>query len=112
MRPAPAAASPATAWHLYVVRTGSGALYTGIATDVARRLAEHAGGTRGAKALRARGPLTLVYAVALGERSLALRAEARFKRLTKPGKEALVGTAPEAAALLGALRLEGDPRQR
>jgi predicted GIY-YIG superfamily endonuclease len=28
-------------WHLYLVRTAGGRLYTGIATDVDRRLAEH-----------------------------------------------------------------------
>jgi putative endonuclease len=36
-------------WTVYMVRAGNGALYTGIATDVARRLAEHAAGAgRGA----------------------------------------------------------------
>ena len=45
-------------WSLYLIRDAAGRLYTGISTDVARRLAEHAAG-RGARALRGRGPLAL-----------------------------------------------------
>ena len=42
-------------WHLYMIRVKSGSLYTGIATDVDRRFAEHeAGGKKGSKYLRAR----------------------------------------------------------
>ncbi len=46
-------------WYLYLIQTASGTLYTGITTDVARRLAEHCCG-RGAKALRgeAHSPLS------------------------------------------------------
>ena len=68
-----------TAWALYVLRTRQGYLYTGIATDVRRRIEEHSGG-RGAKALRGRGPLALVFSCRLGDRSTALRTEARVKR--------------------------------
>ncbi|MDX1590109.1 MAG: GIY-YIG nuclease family protein [Oleiphilaceae bacterium] len=42
-------------WSLYMLRTASGALYTGITTDVQRRLQEHRKGVRGARALRGRG---------------------------------------------------------
>lgn len=42
-----------TPWHLYMLRLPSGMLYTGITTDVARRLAHQAG--KGAKALRGKG---------------------------------------------------------
>ncbi len=91
-------------WHLYVLRTRHGALYTGITTDVARRCAQHAAG-RGAKALRARGPLTLVHAVELATRGEALRAEHALKRLSKPAKEALLACRPEADALRRALGL-------
>lgn len=41
-------------WHLYLLRTASGMLYTGITTDVARRLTQHQAG-KGAKALRGKG---------------------------------------------------------
>ena len=45
---------------LYIVRCADGQLYTGIATDVTKRLAEHESGPRGAKFLRGKGPLEVV----------------------------------------------------
>lgn len=78
------------AWRLYVLRTGSGSLYTGISTDPQRRLREHAGGSRGARALRGRGPLELVYELPARDRSEASRLEAAVKRLDRRSKEALI----------------------
>lgn len=72
-------------WHLYLIETAAGALYTGITTDVTRRLAEHRAG-RGAKALRGKGPLHLVYHECIGERGEALRREAVMKRLSPAAK--------------------------
>ena len=78
-------------WSVYIVRCGDGTLYTGIATDVRRRIAEHRRrGGRGAKYLRGRGPLRLLFARAIGARSLALRLESRIKKLPKARKEALI----------------------
>lgn len=91
-------------WHLYLIRTRRGALYTGITTDVDRRLAEHqSGGTRAARALRSRGPLRLVYSARVGDRSAASRLEAAVKRLPKVDKEAIVAHAPDAKGLLARL---------
>lgn len=77
-------------WHIYLVRCRDGSLYTGITTDVAGRFAGHQGknGT-GAKYLRGRGPLTLVFQHKLGTRSLALSVESRVKKLSKAQKEEL-----------------------
>jgi len=78
-------------WYLYVVRTVHGTLYTGIATDVARRYAEHcAGGTRCARYLRAHPPAALVLRQPIGSRAVALRVEYRFKRLPRAAKDAVV----------------------
>ncbi|KUJ84974.1 GIY-YIG nuclease family protein [Microbulbifer flavimaris] len=78
-------------WFIYLVRTARGALYTGITRDVERRFAEHsAGGVKAAKALRGRGPLTLVFQQGLPDKSSALVAEARIKKWGKAKKEALV----------------------
>lgn len=94
---------------MYIARTRTGALYTGIATDVARRLREHeAAGPRGARALRGRGPLALVYTVEIGDRVLAQRAEHAIKRLPRAAKTALVATAPDARTLLRRLAIAGD----
>ncbi|XKE46462.1 GIY-YIG nuclease family protein [Halomonas organivorans] len=72
-------------WSLYVLETAAGALYTGITTDVSRRLAQHRAG-RGAKALRGKGPLRLVYQERVGEHGEALRREAALKRLSAVAK--------------------------
>jgi putative endonuclease len=94
-----------SAWFVYVLRSADGALYTGITTDIDRRLAQHEAGT-GAKALRGRGPLELAYRRRLGERGLALRVEHRLKGLSKARKEALIARGPTRARLLKALGLE------
>ena len=51
---------------------------------------EHETGLRGAKYLRGRGPLQLVFEQAVGDRSTASSLEHRVKRLDKAAKEALV----------------------
>ncbi len=80
-------------WHLYLVRCHDGSLYTGITTDVARRFAEHQENSgAGAKYLRGRGPLVLVFQKKLGGRSLALGMESRVKKLSKARKEELIRT--------------------
>lgn len=95
------------AWHVYILRTRLNSLYTGIATDIGRRMDEHAGGgAAGAKSLRAKGPLRLEYQACLGSRARASRVEYRIKRLGKPGKEAIVRGQPSAAELLELLELE------
>lgn len=78
-------------WSVYVVRCRDGALYTGIATDVRRRIAEHAQNRgKAAKSLRGRGPLHLVFQRAIGSRGLALRVEGTIKKLPKARKEELI----------------------
>ena len=78
-------------WCVYLVRCRDRALYTGIATDVPRRFAEHVReGGRGSKYLRGKGPLELVFVRAIGPKNLALRVESRLKKLRKTQKEALV----------------------
>ena len=80
-------------WYLYLVRCRDGSLYTGITPDVARRFAEHQGNSdTGAKYLRGRGPLMLVFQKKLGSRSLALGVEGKVKKLSKARKEELIRT--------------------
>ena len=89
-------------WSVYLIRAAGGVIYAGIATDVDRRLDEHRAG-RGAKYLRGRGPLAVVYRRKLGSRSLALSVERRLKRMTKAQKEAIVRVAPSRRRLLRTL---------
>jgi predicted GIY-YIG superfamily endonuclease len=87
-------------WHVYVVRTRDGELYTGVTTDVARRIAEHRAGGRGARYLRGREPLEIVYRKRLGERGLALRVEWRLKRRPRADKLEIVTRRLSRRALL------------
>ena len=75
---------------LYIVRCADGQLYTGIATDVAKRLAEHESGPRGAKYLRGKGPLEVVFAETVGNRAAASQLEYRVKRLSRVQKLDLI----------------------
>ncbi|MBQ0746365.1 MAG: GIY-YIG nuclease family protein [Marinobacter sp.] len=81
----------ASDWFVYMVRTANGALYTGISTDVSRRFAEHQGGTpKGARSLRGKGPLELVFCSPAGDRSRASKLEWHIKQWPRQRKEALV----------------------
>ena len=77
-------------YSLYIVRCADGSLYTGISTDVERRLQEHERGLRGAKYLRGKGPLRLEYQHHIGDRSIASQAEFHVKRLDRRDKEELI----------------------
>jgi putative endonuclease len=76
-------------WTVYMARCGDGTLYTGVTTDLERRLAEHNTGSGGAYT-RSRVPVVMVYQEAAGDRSLAQRRECAIKRLSRAEKEALV----------------------
>ncbi len=91
-------------WSIYLLRCGDGSFYTGIATDVSRRIGEHEQGKRGAKYLRGRGPLELVYQRSVGDRSVALRIEYRLKQLPKIEKENLQQLPSRIDKLLNEIR--------
>jgi putative endonuclease len=91
-------------YSVYLVRCRNGSLYTGIATDVSRRLSEHEVGTKGAKFLRGKGPLELVYQQEIGDRSLASRIESRVKRLSNKEKADMQGLSERIDNFLAQLR--------
>lgn len=72
-------------WRAYLVRCGDGSLYTGVSTDVARRVAEHAAG-RGARYTRSRPPVELAWRSAKLDKRTAHRLEWRLKRLPRNDK--------------------------
>ena len=74
-----------TTWYLYILRCADGSLYTGITTDVERRLEEHRSG-KGAKYTRGRGPLELVYREVCSSHSDALKREYAVKQLVRKDK--------------------------
>lgn len=75
-------------YYLYILKCADGTLYTGIAKDLARRIKEHNSSTLGAKYTRGRRPVKLVYSKKFRNRSLAAKAEASIKKLSR--KEKLV----------------------
>lgn len=76
-------------WYLYILRCKDGSLYTGITTDVGKRLEVHRSG-HGAKYTRGRGPLELVYREVCGTHSDALKREWVVKHLPRGRKQALI----------------------
>ena len=81
-------------YYLYILRCADKTLYTGITTDLKRRVAEHNSSALGAKYTRARRPVKLVYAKKFRGRSLAARAEARMKKLTRKEKLIIIKKSP------------------
>lgn len=78
-------------WCIYIVRCSDQSLYTGITTDIARRVREHNGEEgKGAKYTLSKRPVTLVYLETTSTRSLALKREYAMKRLSRQQKEALL----------------------
>ncbi len=78
-------------WFVYILRCADGTLYTGVAKDVDRRVAEHNGSNRlGASYTRGRRPVMLVYREEAMSRSDALKREHEIKRLARKEKLALV----------------------
>lgn len=80
-------------WCLYILRCGDGSLYTGVTTDLPRRLRAHREG-RGAKYTRGRGELTLVYRESCLSQGAALRRERQVKKLKRAEKLKLIQSHP------------------
>ena len=89
---------PTDGWFVYVLRCADGTLYTGITKDLARRIRQHNDGTA-SRYTRSRRPVKLVYQESERSQSLALKREAKIKKLTRQTKLALIrqasGTAPK-----------------
>lgn len=76
-------------WSVYILRCADGTLYTGVTTDVARRLRVHQSG-KGAKYTRGRGPLELVYWEEYLDKGAALKRELAIKALSREEKLKLI----------------------
>ncbi len=77
-------------WYTYIVRCNDETLYTGVTTDLARRLAEHNSARGGARYTRTRQPVQLMFAEKLASRSLACRREYIIKKLSAAAKKRLI----------------------
>jgi putative endonuclease len=79
-------------WFVYILRCADDTLYTGITTDVSRRINEHNGLSKikGAKCTRARRPVKLVYSEPCTDRSAAGKREWEIKQLSRTQKMLLI----------------------
>ena len=68
-------------WHVYILKCKDRTLYTGVTTDLKRRVEEHNTDKLGAKYTRPRRPVTLVYSEILKNRAHAQKREAEIKQL-------------------------------
>ncbi|MCE9517719.1 GIY-YIG nuclease family protein [Candidatus Nomurabacteria bacterium] len=77
-------------YYVYIISCADNTLYTGITTDIVRRLKEHNNTKLGAKYTKGRGPFTLVYSRRFRNRSNASKEEIRIKRLNRKDKLILI----------------------
>jgi len=76
-------------WHIYILRCKDNRLYTGITSDLKRRISEHKKG-RGCRFTRCRIPVKLVYSEKATSRPAALKREAEVKDLPRRKKLQLI----------------------
>lgn len=77
-------------YFVYILKCSDNTLYTGITTDIKRRMHEHNFSNKGAKYTKARRPVTLMYIEAMHDKSSACKREYSIKQLTRLQKLALI----------------------
>ena len=80
---------PRPGWVVYILQCADGSLYTGITSDLPRRIAAHNAG-KGARYTRGRGPVAVAWALQGQEPRAARRLEAALKKLSRGDKLALI----------------------
>jgi putative endonuclease len=93
---------PDPPWTVYIVRCRDHSYYTGITTDLTRRIAEHNSAGGGAKYTRPRRPVTLVYSETAPSRATAAQREHQIKKMSLAAKTRLIaGGGPTGLAKTG-----------
>lgn len=77
-------------WYIYIVKCADNSYYTGITTDVQRRIQEHNSSPKSARYTRSRRPVQLVWTKEAKDRSEASKEEYRIKQLSRKDKEKLI----------------------
>lgn len=77
-------------YHLYILKCADKTLYTGITTDLKRRIIEHNGSKLGARYTSSRRPVHLVYTKKFIDRSMASKEESRIKKMKRSEKLELI----------------------
>jgi len=73
-------------WFTYMLKCSDGSLYTGITTDLERRVKEHNTSNKGAKYTKTRRPVKLVYSESHTDRSTSSKREYEIKKLNRTDK--------------------------
>lgn len=84
-------------YFVYILKCSDGTLYTGITSDIARRIEEHNSSKLGAKYTKARRPVELVYSKEFDDRSSASIEEARIKKLSREEKLSIISKSKDDA---------------
>jgi len=79
-------------WQVYILKCADGTYYTGMTTDLKRRIMEHNESALGAKYTKGRRPVKLAYHCGKGSRSGAALLEGQIKKMTKRKKAELIKT--------------------
>ena len=77
-------------WFVYILRCSDNTYYTGITTDIDRRLNEHNSNGSTTRYTRSRRPVSLAYLEQAADRSTASAREYRIKKMSRKAKEALI----------------------
>ena len=88
-------------WYVYIVECADGSLYTGITTDVRRRILEHNFSFKSAKYTRSRRPVRLMWSKEVANRSEASKEEIRIKRLKRKQKLELINLSVSESKPIG-----------
>ncbi len=86
-------------WFVYILNSTDDTLYTGITTDIARRLIEHSNSNKGAKYFRGRKPKALLYVQEFIDRSTASIQEATIKKMKRSDKQKLISSKANELAI-------------
>ena len=77
-------------YYLYILKCQDNTLYTGIATNINRRIDEHNSSDKGAKYTKTRRPVVLVYSKEYKDRSMASKREYEIKKMSRQKKLSLI----------------------
>ncbi len=77
-------------WYVYVLKCSDETLYTGITTDLQRRIEEHNSSSKGAKYTRIRRPVEMIYFEQCKDKSGATIRELEIKKLSRAKKLELI----------------------
>ena len=81
-------------WYVYILECSDKTFYTGITSDIRRRIKEHNSSPKGAKYTKGRGPVKLVYLRRKKNKTTASKEEYRIKNLTKKEKTEMILSSP------------------